>query len=308
MIDHKPRVLILMAVFNGEKFLDIQLNSIAEQTGVSVEVWVNDDGSQDSTLQIVKDWKSRGLITIVMRTQRVGHAQAFVELVRAAAKSNSHDFIAFSDQDDIWDANKLIQTLNGRNTDLPTLWCSMRRTLKGSSNGRLLAADCKEIKVEFRNALIQNVIYMNTVLVNPSGLQLISRYLNPGIYFLDAWMYLVFISFGSIRYTQTATMTYRLHQHNAVGLRTRNPFALFVNFQKIIDQSLIFCQTYTPELSTNTRCDAIAFESFARSGHLAKIRTIWKLPVKRQSKIETKMAKFALLLLPTRSTKVELIR
>src|ERR1700733_13868175 len=48
-----PRVLVLLAAFNGAQWIREQLNSILRQTGVDVRVVVGDDGSSDSTLQVV---------------------------------------------------------------------------------------------------------------------------------------------------------------------------------------------------------------------------------------------------------------
>ena len=53
---------VLLASFNGERFLDTQLESLARQEDVNVRVWVNDDGSVDETLSILHKWQEKGLI------------------------------------------------------------------------------------------------------------------------------------------------------------------------------------------------------------------------------------------------------
>ena len=54
-----PRVLVLMSTYNGERFLEEQLDSILSQEGVDVSLLVRDDGSKDNTCQLLSDYASR---------------------------------------------------------------------------------------------------------------------------------------------------------------------------------------------------------------------------------------------------------
>ena len=99
------KIAVLMSTYNGHKYLDKQLKSIAEQTVVNnLTLYIRDDGSEDDTFCIIDKWKNK--INIVLyRGQNVGPAMSFWELLmKTEIKA---DYYAFCDQDDIWDKDKL---------------------------------------------------------------------------------------------------------------------------------------------------------------------------------------------------------
>ena len=55
----QSRIAVLLATYNGERFLRAQLESLAGQTLPNVDVWVSDDGSSDGTLAILAEWRER---------------------------------------------------------------------------------------------------------------------------------------------------------------------------------------------------------------------------------------------------------
>lgn len=103
--DAAPRISIAMATYNGEKFIRQQLESIAQQTFLPVEIVVTDDGSTDKTLEIVEDFSRSAPFPVrAFRNEtRLGYADNFLK----AASLCVGDVIAFCDQDDIWLENKL---------------------------------------------------------------------------------------------------------------------------------------------------------------------------------------------------------
>ena len=97
-----PRVLVLMSTYNGERFLEEQLDSILSQEGVDVSLLVRDDGSKDNTCQLLSDYASRNQNIKMKACENVGFVKSFSALVNIDA-----DYYAFADQDDIWMPNKL---------------------------------------------------------------------------------------------------------------------------------------------------------------------------------------------------------
>jgi glycosyltransferase involved in cell wall biosynthesis len=95
-----------MATFNGEKYIREQLDSIAAQTLLPLELVITDDGSTDATLGIVEDFaRTAGFPVRVFRNhKRLGYADNFFK----AASLCEGDLIAFCDQDDIWMEEKLL--------------------------------------------------------------------------------------------------------------------------------------------------------------------------------------------------------
>ena len=103
--------LVLLATYNGSQFIKEQLHSILNQKAVNVHILVSDDESNDNTLSIVKSYQNSN-ITILPNCGRMGSAsQNFFRLIREANVEN-FDYIAFSDQDDIWLSNKLSNAIN----------------------------------------------------------------------------------------------------------------------------------------------------------------------------------------------------
>lgn len=102
-----------MSTYNGEKFLSQQLDSLYNQSGVNIHILVRDDGSSDSTLEILKKYsKSKGNIEVISG-KNIGAAKSFFEISHYAQFSlPEYDYYAFCDQDDIWLSDKLISAIN----------------------------------------------------------------------------------------------------------------------------------------------------------------------------------------------------
>ena len=97
---------ILMATYNGGKYLRNQLLSLQQQTHEDWILWVRDDGSTDDTMVILLEFaKSDSRIKIVegANRQRLGPGRNFMRLT----KYSTADYVVFCDQDDIWFEKKL---------------------------------------------------------------------------------------------------------------------------------------------------------------------------------------------------------
>ena len=114
------KILVLMSVYNGEKYIKEQIESIFSQNNVSVTLLIRDDGSSDQTLDIV-DSLSRIYNIDVYNGDNKGSAFSFLDLMSAANNKLEYQYFALSDQDDIWQNNKLshaIEMLKKTHSDL----------------------------------------------------------------------------------------------------------------------------------------------------------------------------------------------
>ncbi|WP_081673733.1 glycosyltransferase [Pseudomonas cremoricolorata] len=103
-----PRVLVLLAAFNGRQWFDEQIASILAQTGVAVHVLVSVDASDDDTESLVTQWaEQEPRVTHLAHGQRFGGAAANFFRLLAECDPDGFDYIAFSDQDDQWLPGKL---------------------------------------------------------------------------------------------------------------------------------------------------------------------------------------------------------
>jgi len=108
------KVAVLITSYNGQKYLEKQLTSILEQKGCDVKIFVSDDHSTDSTQQILLSFLSKypGRICISeTHTRRCSAGANFYELI-SKIDCSDFDYIAFSDQDDIWETQHLISAIN----------------------------------------------------------------------------------------------------------------------------------------------------------------------------------------------------
>src|SRR4051794_26971943 len=94
----KPKVSVIMAVLNGERFIDEAIQSIVNQRYENTELVVVDDGSTDSTARHVDAFRGRIEIRYVRHESPRGIAPSINDGVRNA----TGDLISFLDHDDAW--------------------------------------------------------------------------------------------------------------------------------------------------------------------------------------------------------------
>lgn len=91
----EPRISVVLASYNGSRYIEAQIRSLLDQLGEDDEVVVSDDASTDSTVAVVSAIAD-GRISLLKADQRVGYQKNFERAIRAARGR----FIVFSDQDD----------------------------------------------------------------------------------------------------------------------------------------------------------------------------------------------------------------
>ena len=132
-----PSVAVCLAAFNGEPWLDEQIDSILEQTGVSVKIFVSVDRSTDGTLRLVqKRANFEDRIEVLSYGERLGGAVSnFFHLLRTVDFSG-FDYVSLSDQDDVWFPDKLRRAhdemqrtgADAYSSDVIVLWPSGAKT------------------------------------------------------------------------------------------------------------------------------------------------------------------------------------
>jgi len=108
--EQSPKIDVLIAVYNGEKFLKQQLESILAQTYKNIEIYISDDKSTDNTLKILSLYQKKypKKLFYSSNEKNVGLVKNFENLI----SNCSSEYIALSDQDDIWAKNKLEIQIN----------------------------------------------------------------------------------------------------------------------------------------------------------------------------------------------------
>lgn len=102
-MSQQPTIDVIIAVYNGEKFIQEAINTVREQTWSSLNIIVADDGSDDQTVSILERMAQQDhRITLIKRP----HAGVSATL-NAAIKQSTADYVAFLDADDLWHHQKL---------------------------------------------------------------------------------------------------------------------------------------------------------------------------------------------------------
>lgn len=99
MVYDHPKISVVLSSFNGAQFIEAQIISIIEQTLKPDEIIVCDDGSTDDTIDLLKKFEASNQIKLVLNKSNLGILANFK---LGASLANPNNYIAFSDQDDIW--------------------------------------------------------------------------------------------------------------------------------------------------------------------------------------------------------------
>lgn len=131
----QPEVAVLMATYNGEAFLQEQLDSLLQQEGVSVTIYARDDGSTDKTISILQTFRQQtGKLVLLDNTcTQLKAAKNFLSVVRDIDLSLV-DYIAYCDQDDRWLPRKLQAAINAIHTEQVSCYAS--NLIMGDAAGR----------------------------------------------------------------------------------------------------------------------------------------------------------------------------
>lgn len=220
----KPDVQILLATFNGQSHLEQQLTSLAAQDWPNFSILASDDGSSDSTLAILERCQSQtGKMQLLPPQGRNGPKRNFARLMSASTAP----YVAFCDQDDLWDTNKLSFSMESMfemerrvPPGKPALVYSDLRLIDES--GHLLNASLwhkarvRPANADFGNMLAQNLVTGCSMLANRALLDLALPLPDAAIMH-DYWLALVASAFGVTTPVPIPTLSYRQHGSNTIG-------------------------------------------------------------------------------------------
>lgn len=210
------RVNILLSSYNGEAFIEEQLQSLMEQAGVETDILVRDDGSTDGTRAILDRWQQAGHLTWY-GGENLGWAMSFIHLL---THSHDADYYAFCDQDDIWMPDKLkvaVEHLEQHSVS-PALYCSNLLCYKnGKDEGPLFK---KQLHYNIYTAMMKCLTTGCTMVLNKPLVNAVKNHPPRHTDAHDFWIYQVAMAIGQVDYDPTPHIYYRLHESNQVGFKT----------------------------------------------------------------------------------------
>ena len=214
------KIQILLSTYNGEHFLREQLDSFLRLEGFdNVTVLIRDDGSTDSTRDILREYSEKYGFEIILG-DNVGLNASMMELILCRDRECS--YFAFSDQDDVWLPPKLeraISALDVTDPNIPTLYAA-RSTLVNEELSPIGETIYPKRPLTFYNAMVQNVCAGHAQVVNSALAELISHGSAEGISVFDHYVYTLAGGVGNIVFDYDCTTLYRQHGANVIGYDT----------------------------------------------------------------------------------------
>lgn len=243
MVYDHPKISVVLSSFNGAQFIEEQIISIIEQTIQPDEIIVCDDGSTDDTIDILKKFEASNQIKLVLNKSNLGILANFK---LGASLANANNYIAFSDQDDIWLPNKLASNFeamlklecNGSNSAIPCLvysdllFMNEKGITLNHSFYNLMGLD--KFEHCFETALFGSLLLGCTIFINaPMQTELLSSP-DSKVFYHDAWLSLLGFSIGKMHFINSPQVKYRLHHNNASiqNFTKRNRFLNALNHIK----------------------------------------------------------------------------
>ncbi|MCM1139766.1 MAG: glycosyltransferase family 2 protein [Muribaculum sp.] len=217
------KVIVLMSTYNGKDYLAEQIDSIINQESVSIKILIRDDGSSDSTLEIIEKYSNlypQKIITI--RGENCGFAMSFSKLVsQALLEFPDTKYFAFSDQDDVWLSDKLITAVNQIKSQQdeikPIIYCSNTDLVNSSLQHIGFGWNPNKIKINKETSLIQNFATGCTMVFNRNAAISYVSFLPTKIRVHDFYLYQLGIFLGTVIWDHTPHILYRQHDTNQIG-------------------------------------------------------------------------------------------
>lgn len=213
------KVLILMATYNGAKYLDEQIQSLIEQKNVQVDILVRDDGSTDNTIEVLNKWKEQNKLEWY-KGKHLNVQFGFYDLMERA-RTRDVDYLAFCDQDDVWDLDKLciaVEKLEKLcNKSMPALYYCGQRLV--DENMKFIADHKLNKYRNLRTRFVLSDIAGCTAVFNKALLYKVLEYKPTYMLMHDTWVLKVCLAVGgNVIVDPEPHMNYRQHGNNTVGL------------------------------------------------------------------------------------------
>lgn len=236
-------VEILVATYNGDRYLAEQLDSLLAQTERGIRILIRDDGSTDGTAGILDEYEQKypQKIRVIRDAIRCGGPTPnFMELVKHA----EGEYIMFCDQDDVWKKEKVGETLRvmrererQKGRDFPLLVFSDYIVADAALNPVPVREKQLQVygyRTDFRHLLVQNYVTGCTVMMNRAAYRLMGAY-DSRIRMHDWWAAQYVSALGEVVHLPEKLMYYRQHGDNVVSAVNVRSFSYRI--EKLLDRS-----------------------------------------------------------------------
>ena len=222
--------MILLATYNGERYLDEQLKSILTQTYRKFVCYIHDDKSSDRTCEIIDSYckKYPGIFVRWTYDDRHGAVGNFMSMIQYAAKNCNENYVLFCDQDDVWLPDKVecevnrLKELEKDGSNTPALvYCDQKlvdHEIKVFSESSMKYLNYTRANEKFKRLVFENCAAGCVIAINRELLLMgasVERL--DCIVMHDWWVMLIASVYGRIDYIDKPLMLYRQHDNNTLG-------------------------------------------------------------------------------------------
>lgn len=297
-------VSVLLAAYNGERYIKAQLDSLLSQSLEEMEIVYSDDGSTDGTLGILQSYEKefpRKIRGICGKPAKSAQGNFFKLLTNV-----SSDYYMLCDQDDIWFPDKVELTLKEmkrmeamEHGPAPILVHSdLSITDERAHIRHLSLARYQNIAVNdnrFSHYLVENNITGNTIMINQAFKELLS-YIPEECVMHDWWMGLLASCFGKIAYIDKPLTLYRQHGGNQLGAasgakqairRKGGREAVKDNYKRLFCQAGLFYDHFKDDMTPDQRETVEQFLKLPSMSRWEKIQTIIKYQFVKSTPLRT---------------------
>lgn len=220
-------ILVLMSTYNGEQYLQEQLDSILKQEIIQVNILIRDDGSNDRTISLIKrNIQSHPNRIFLIQGENLGYARSFTKLLEIAAKKYpDYDYYAFSDQDDVWLPQKLfraVSKLEEAKIEIPHSPLGYCSNLTSVDSRLHIIREKVRAKIDEINDISILLNPMCTGCTMAFNLKAIQLYVENGHSYLkyhDYLMGIICFFLGKLVYDDESYIYYRQHGGNQIGTK-----------------------------------------------------------------------------------------
>ena len=242
-------VHIVLATYNGEKFIREQLDSLLAQSHENLSIEVCDDGSTDGTVAVIEEYMTRDArVSLHKNPENLGYVKNFLEGI----KRSQAPYVMFCDQDDIWNRDKVeitLETMKQAEKEVPekpilVFTDAMNfDSITGEKQGLFHKTSHLDVKkVDTAHLFMENKCIGCTMMMNHAVFSYLDE-LPDEIRVHDWWIALICSHFGTIRYLPQATLRYRQHEGNQIGGSSYSGY-LKRRLANVKKQRQILVQTY----------------------------------------------------------------
>ena len=220
--ENKPRLLVLMASYNGSQYIDTQIKSIADQVDCEITLLISVDKSDDNTFYHLQDLKKNDeFIELLTYGAKYGSSAANFYRLIIEANLQGYDFISFADQDDIWEQDKLIRHIklmqehgvDGVSSSVLAFWANGKKKIINKSQPQ------RELDILFESADPGCSFLMTPWLVHKVREQLTDKNSLAKDIVLHDWLTYAICRAHGRRWVidSNPSVKYRQHENNVIG-------------------------------------------------------------------------------------------